>query len=207
MSTTCEICGNATSGYLCHRHREQLAAGLAELPALYSEVGECLVPRRSSWGEIIATRSAPGPRSPINEDVLDTVTWGRAAEMMRLWRTDVRRARWPHRGSPPLGDLAADCRWLHGQLGWIVTAYPAAGDLAREVRELELQARSVTGNPAPRPQRLGTCVAGVDEAGTVCGAVLTRLPGQEVRCQWCGTAYRTGRDLLRLKALQPADAA
>ncbi|WP_377978848.1 hypothetical protein, partial [Bacillus cereus] len=100
---TCELCDRAASGYLCTRHREQLAAGLQELPALYAEVGECLVPRRSGWGEIVATKSAAGPRSPVNEDVIDTITWIRAAETMRRGRVDVRRVRWPHRGAPPPG--------------------------------------------------------------------------------------------------------
>ena len=70
---TCELCGNAASGYLCTRHQEQLAARLRELPALYREAADCLVPRRTGWGDIIATKSAAGPRSPVNEDVIDTV--------------------------------------------------------------------------------------------------------------------------------------
>uniref|UniRef100_UPI0036D37ED4 hypothetical protein n=3 Tax=Bacillati TaxID=1783272 RepID=UPI0036D37ED4 len=202
---TCELCDRAASGYQCTRHREQLAAGLQELPALYAEVGECLVPRRSGWGEIVATKSAAGPRSPVNEDVIDTITWIRAAETMRLWRVDVRRVRWPHRGAPPPGSLAADCRWLAQELDWIVAQYPAAGDLAREVRELELQARSIVGDPLPRPQRIGTCVAVTDDQGTVCGAVISRLPGETTLiCRWCGTAYGPERYLV-LQAFQPAD--
>lgn len=205
---TCELCGNAASGYLCNRHRERLAEELQELPGLYAEVGECLVPRRASWGEIVATRGAAGPQSPINEDVIDTVNWGRAAEIVRLWRLDVRRVRWPHRGAPPPGSLAADCRWLLQELDWIVAAYPAAGDLAREVGTLEAQARSVVGDPRPRMQRLGLCVAVTDDAGTVCGAVIRRLPGQtRVPCPWCGYVYATGLDWMRLQHFQPKEPA
>jgi hypothetical protein len=203
----CELCGNATSGYLCTRHSEQLVARLEELPALYAEVGECLVPRQSGWGEIVATKSAAGPRSPIDEDVLDTVNWARAAEVMRLWRTDVRRVRWPHRGTPPPGSLADDCRWLARQIDWIVASYPAAGDLAREVHDLERQARSVVGDPEPRVQRIGLCVAVTDDQGTVCGAVLSRLPGESLRCRWCGTGYGTEADILRLAHFQPKNVA
>ncbi|MDH6435584.1 hypothetical protein M2158_004061 [Streptomyces sp. SAI-144] len=204
---TCELCGNTTSGYLCTRHSEQLVARLEELPALYAEVGECLVPRRSSWGEIVATKSAAGPRSPIDEDVLDTVNWGRAAELMRLWRTDVRRVRWPHRGTPPPGSLAEDCRWLARAIDWIAASYPAAGDLAREVHNLERQARSVVGDPEPRVQRIGLCVAVTDDQGTVCGAVLSRLPGESLRCRWCGTGYGTEAEILRLAHYQPKSVA
>lgn len=204
---TCELCCNATSGYLCTRHSEQLVTRLEELPALYAEVGECLVPRQSSWGEIVATKSAAGPRSPIDEDVLDTVNWGRAAEVMRLWRTDVRRVRWPHRGTPPPGSLAEDCRWLAREIDWIVASYPAAGDMAREVHDLERQARSVVGDPEPRVQRIGLCVAVTDDQGTVCGAVLSRLPGESLRCRWCGTAYGTEAEILRLAHFQPKNVA
>lgn len=199
---TCELCGTATSSYLCTRHAEELVEALRELPGLYAEVGEHLVPRRATWGEIVSTRSAAGPQSPVNEDVIDTVNWGRAAEVIRLWRTDVRRVRWPHRGAGPLGTLGEDCAWLVRQVDWIVTAYPAAGDLAREVWTLDTQARSVVGDPRPRPQRLGNCVAQVDEQGGVCGAVLTRLPGERLRCEWCGTDYGTEPQLLLLAHFQ-----
>jgi len=206
--SVCEVCGESASGYLCHRHREQLASRLADLPALYVEVGECLVPRRHGWGEIVATRGAAGPCSPLDEDVLDTVTWGRAAEVMRLWRVDVQAVRWPqHSPPPPPADLAADCRWLAMELDWIVERYPSTGDLFREVRDLEGQARTIVGDPAPRPQRLGQCVAVTDDEGTVCGAVISRLPGQtRLVCRWCGTEY--GPELyLTLKAFQPGAAA
>ncbi|MEV8552584.1 hypothetical protein AB0L04_22545 [Streptomyces glaucescens] len=205
--TGCELCGDETGGqYLCGRHTDQLAKRLAELPTLYAEVGECLVPRQSGWGDIIATRGAAGPRSPLDEDVLDTVNWGRAAEVMRLWRVDVQRERWPHHSPPPPpADLAADCRWLAMELEWIVRCYPGTGDLAREVRDLELQARTVVGDPAPRPQRLGTCVA-VDGDGVVCGAVVSRLPGQSrVPCRWCGYVYESERDWLLLLHYQPKE--
>jgi hypothetical protein len=204
----CELCGDAASGYLCHRHQGQLAARLADLPVLYAEVGECLVPRRSGWGDIIATKAAAGPRSPLNEDVLDVVSGTRAAEVMRLWRVDVQRVRWPqHSPPPPPADLTADCRWLAMELDWIVEHYPAAGDLAREIRELETAARSIVGDPAPRPQRIGQCVALVGE-GVVCGAVISRLPGQtRLTCRWCGYVYATEQDWLALLHYQPSETA
>lgn len=205
--SACELCGDdAGTRYLCERDTVKLAERLADLPVLYTEVAECLVPRRYGWGEIVATKGAAGPRSPLDEDVLDTVNWGRAAEVMRLWRVDVQRERWPqHSPPPPPADLAADCRWLGMELEWIAANYPAAGELAREVRGLELQARSIVGDPAPRPQRLGTCVA-VDGEGVVCGAVIKRLPGQtRVKCQWCGYTYETGQDWLRLQYFQPGE--
>lgn len=206
--TVCELCGDEAAGrYLCERHTIQLAKRLEELPTLYAEVGECLVPRRSGWGEIVATRGAAGSRSPLDEDVLDTVNTGRAAEVVHLWRVDVQRERWPRHGEPPPAGLAADCRWLGMELEWIASHYPAAGDLAREVHELEKQARSIVGDPAPRPQRLGMCVA-ITAEGVVCGAVISRMPGQtRLRCRWCGYCYETPQDWARLQFFQPKDAA
>ncbi|MFC7842520.1 hypothetical protein [Streptomyces sp. NPDC057382] len=205
MNDTCELCGAETGGlYLCGRHAVQLARRLDDLPTLYDEVGQCLVPRGHSWGEIVSTRGAASPRSPLDEDVLDNVNAARAGEVMHLWRVDVQRVRWPRHGAPPPADLAADCRWLAMELEWIVAHYPGTGDLAREVGELEKQARSIVGDPAPRPQRLGTCVAVVDDEGSVCGAVVSRAPGQtRLTCRWCGTVYASEQDWLLLLHYQP----
>ncbi|MEE1763680.1 hypothetical protein [Streptomyces sp. SP18BB07] len=208
MNATCGLCGEQLErGHLCERHTVALAKRLEELPVLYGEVAECLVPRRYGWGEIVATKGAAGPRSPLDEDVLDTVNTARATEVLHLWRVDVQRERWPRHGAPPPSGLAADCRWLGMELAWIAAHYPAAGDLAGEVRELERQARTIVGDPPPRPQRLGTCIAVVDDAGTVCGAELSRLPGGPVRCRQCGTSYRTEQDLLLLWHYQPKQSA
>ena len=200
---TCTLCGDETTGFLCRRHTTRLAAVLEELPVLYAEVAECLVPRRSTWGDIIATKSGAGPRSPLNEDVLDTVNAVRADEVVHLWRADVQRERWPQHSAPAPAGLHADCRWLATELDWITAHYPAVGDLAREMRDLERQARNATGDPMPRLQHIGVCVAVTDPRGTVCGAALTRLPGRPVRCRTCHTAYRSETDLLLLRYYQP----
>lgn len=206
--SACELCQKETGGrYLCERHAVALAKRLADLPTLYDEVAECLVPRGHGWGEIVSTRGAAGPRSPLDEDVLDNVNAARAAEVVHLWRVDVQRVRWPRHGAPPSGQLAADCRWLGMELEWIVDHYPGTGDLAREVGELEKAARTIVGDPLPRPQRLGTCVA-VDGEGVVCGAVITRLPGQtRVQCRWCSYVYDSERDWLLLQHFQPQEVA
>ncbi|EYT83989.1 hypothetical protein CF54_04095 [Streptomyces sp. Tu 6176] len=203
--TACDLCGRDASRRLCRRHETQLAERLADLPTLYTEVDQCLVPRGHGWGEIVATRGAAGPQAPLNEDVLDTTNTVRAAEVMLLWRVDVQRVRWPHHGAPAAADLAADCRWLTMELDWIVQHYPAVADLARETGDLEAQARAVVGDPAPRRQVLGTCVATTDRAGTVCGTSISRLPGQtRVRCRGCGYLYATALDWAALAHFQPA---
>jgi hypothetical protein len=202
--SACELCGeDARDRYLCERDTAALAKRLAELPALREELVQCLVPRRGGWGEIVATKGAVGPRSPLDEGVLDEMTSGSMMDIVHSWRVDVQRVRWPQHAAPPPAGLTADCRWLAMELEWVAAHYPAAGDLAREVRDLERSARSVVGDPVPHVQRLGLCVALTDDRGTVCGAVLTRLPNGPVRCRWCGTAYRTAQDLLLLQHYQP----
>src|ERR1044072_3833325 len=104
----CELCGReASSRYLCEPDTTRLAKRLAELPTLYAEVAECLVPRRAGWGDIIATKGAAGPRSPLNEDVLDVVSVARTAEVVHQLRVAVQRERWPRHGAPPPPAAAA----------------------------------------------------------------------------------------------------
>lgn len=202
MTASCGLCEDPIqAGYLCTRDAVQLAARLEGLPALAGELVDFLVPRRSGFGELVTARTA-GPRSPINEDVLDLMQSNHVGEIVHSWRVDVQRERWPDHGAPPPDGLAADCRWLGMELEWIVAHYPAAGDLAREVRGLESDLRSIVGDPVPRRQRLGLCVNAMDD-GTVCGAVISRLPGGPVRCQWCRVEYRTEQDLLLLRHYQP----
>jgi hypothetical protein len=199
----CTLCEDETGeAYLCERDTHALAGRLARLPELYAELTVHLVPRRTGPAELV-TAAIAGPRSPLNEDVFDLVQGRHMVTVMESWREDVQRVRWPQHTPPPPAGLASACRWLGMELDWIVARYPAVGDLAREVRDLEGQARTIVGDPPPRPQRLGLCVAVTDDKGTVCGAVLSRLPGGPVRCRWCGTEYRTETDLLLLRHYQP----
>lgn len=204
--SACELCGDeADDRYLCERDTISLAERLARLPELADELATFLVPTRSGFGEMVTGRTA-GPRSPINEDVFDELQDSRAAAVVRSWRIDVQRVRWPQHSPPPPAGLAADCRWLGMELEWIAVEYPAAGDLAREVRELEAGLRSLVGDPVPRRQRLGTCV-GANSEGEPCGAVISRLPGETtLRCRWCGRVYEA-RHFLLVQQGQPQDAA
>lgn len=203
--TTCELCGHDSGArYLCERHALALAGQLEQLPALAAELVDCLVPRRSGFGELVTARTA-GPRSPINEAVLDLMQSNHVGEVVHSWRVDVQRERWPQHTSPPPSGLAADCRWLVMEMEWIAGEYPAAGDLAREVRAIEAELRSLVGDPVPRRQRLGTCVT-VTADDVVCGAVISRLPGEaRVRCRWCGFVYESAQDWMQLQHFQFRD--
>jgi len=212
MTAACGLCEQPiAAGYLCTRDALQLAARLEEMPVLFEELTECLVPRRSGPAEFVMAAVA-GPRSPLDEDVLDLVDGGHVAQVLELWRADVQRVRWPTHGAPPAEGgmarrVAVASRWLAMELDWIAAEYPAAGDLAREVRTLEAGLRSMVGDPVPRLQRLGTCIA-VDVEGVICGAVISRLPGQtRVKCRWCSYTYATAQDWMRLQYFQPRESA
>lgn len=207
MTASCGVCErDLEHGYLCESDALSLSGRLERLPALFEELTVHLVPRRSGFGEHVSSGPASS-RSPLNEDVID-LRQGGIALVLESWRADVQRVRWPSHGAPPIEGgmdrrVVVACRWLGMELEWIAAEYPAAGDLAREVREMEGAALSIVGEPPPRTQRLGLCVAVTDDAGTVCGAVISRLPGGPVRCRWCRTEYRTEQDLLLLRHYQP----
>lgn len=202
---TCGLCGDeADSRYLCKRDAVKLAERLADLPTLYDELVHCLVPRRRGWGEIVSTKSAAGPQSPLNEAVLDEMNTGHMMAVVHSWRVDVQRVRWPQHTAPPLSGMAPDCRWLAMELDWIAAHYPAAGDLAREVRTLEVQARAVVGDPVPQRKVVGQCIALVDDQGTVCGADITHRAGESrLACRSCHCVYEGQQDLLLLLHYQP----
>lgn len=175
-------------------------------PLLHDEIVHCLVPRQHGWGEIVATRTAAGPRSPLNEDVLDELGSGEMAAVLHARRVDIQRVRWPHHSPPPPDGVAADCRWIAMELDWIAAHYPAAGDLAAEVRSLEARARDLVGDPVPRRKVVGSCIAVVDDQGTVCGADITHRAGESrLVCRSCRCVYEGQQELLLLLHYQPAD--
>lgn len=203
--TLCGLCGRAAGDrVLCEHDTTRLAKWLADLPTLHDELVQCLVPRARGFGEIVSTRGAAGPRSPLDEGVLDEINTGAMGAAVHSWRVDVQRVRWPQHSPPPPDTLAADCRWLSMELDWIAEHYPAAADLAREVAALERQARAVTGDPVPRRKLVGQCVAVIDDHGTVCGANITHKAGEsELRCHACRCVYSGQADLLLLLHYQP----
>ncbi|MFJ6905584.1 hypothetical protein [Streptomyces griseoluteus] len=204
--STCTACTHRDAGdaYLCERCATRLADRLAGLPDLYAELS--LVPRVTGLAEVV-TAAPAASRAPINLDVLDAVDLGGAARILEARRADIQAVRWPDRGAPASADLMAHCRWLRMELDWIAAHYPAAAELDREVYALEAQALTIVGAPPARAQRLGSCIAVTDDAGTVCGVALKRYPGEPVRCRVCRTEYRTEADLLLLQHYQPRQTA
>jgi hypothetical protein len=184
----CGLCeGDADGRYLCERDVVALARRLGVLPDLDAELTMHLVPARTGPAELVTARTA-GPRSPINEAVFDEIRDNRVGEVVHSWRVDVQRERWPQHAAPPRGGLAADCRWLAMELEWIASSYPAAGELAREVRELEAQRGRSSGTRCRAAGGSGCASRPTDVRGGVRGG-RSRLPGETVLvCRWCRTA-------------------
>ncbi|MFI8297311.1 hypothetical protein ACIGCZ_15360 [Streptomyces nigra] len=207
MTASCGLCDCAlVDGYLCSGDTLALAERLDRMPRVYAALAGFLSPAARASAEFVS-RSHAGASLPVDEAVLD-LRYGGIALILEGWRSDVQRVRgW---GEPTTegsieGRVLRAARWLGMELSWIAASYPAAGDLAREIRELEGAALSIVGATEDRGKRIGNCVA-VDASGVVCGAVLRHRHGEtRLVCPWCTCAYEA-QDFLMLKALQPEGA-
>lgn len=202
MSATCGVCERQlVDGYLCPADVLALAERLDRMPKLYKALGAFLAPavrgasERASGGASVASL-------PVNEAVLD-LRYGGIALVLESWRSDVQACRaW---GEPAIEGgverrVLAAARGLGMNLEWIAASYPAAGDLAREIREMEGAALSIVGALPDRGRRIGQCVA-ADASGVVCGATLYHRAGEPLRCDWCGCGYPP-ETWLQLRGLQ-----
>lgn len=208
MTAACgQCCRDLEAGYLCAGCTLALAERLDRMPKVYAALAGFLTPTARSSAEFVSHGHA-GSSLPVDEAVLD-LRYGGIALVLEGWRSDVQRVR--GLGEPAVvGDVEERvrraARWIGMELPWIADCYPAAGDLAREVRELEGAALSIVGAVPDRGRRIGNCVA-VDASGVVCGAVLYHRRGEtRLVCPWCSCVYEA-RDFLKLKALQPEEAA
>ncbi|WP_371670005.1 hypothetical protein OG985_21620 [Streptomyces sp. NBC_00289] len=209
MTAACGLCERALEhGYLCPGDTLALAERLHRMPRLYEALGAFLAPAVRGAGERVAS-GHPGSRLPVDEAVLD-LRYGGIALVLESWRSDVQAARgWGQpavEGSVERRVLAAS-RWLGMSLEWIASSYPAAGDLAREVREVEGAALSIVGAKPDRGRPVGQCVA-VDVSGVVCGSTIRHRAGEtKLVCDWCHCVYGTEQDLLLLLHYQPKELA
>lgn len=207
MTASCGLCDRDLEvGYLCPGDTLALAKRLDRMPKIYAALAGFLSPAGRATTEFVSS-TVVEPRLPVDEAVLD-LRYGGIALVLEGWRSDVQRVRgW---GEPAItGDVEERvrraARWLGMELAWIADSYPAAGDLAQEIRELEGSALSIVGATPDRGKRIGNCVA-VDASGVVCGAVLRHHSGEtRLVCPWCTCTYEA-RDFLMLKTLQPEEA-
>lgn len=191
--TDCGMCETPIEhGYLCPGCTRALADRLHRMLQLYAALQPFLTPG--------STGSPDGPRSgrseapmPVVEHVLDLRGPGGLVGILEDWHAALQR----DRGfAPPRPRGSIETRIRHAALALarnapsLAAEWPAAGDLARETRDVERTIASITGAiDRPRGQRIGPCPAQHDD-GTLCGAVLRLQPGEQVvTCQWCRSTY------------------
>ena len=205
MTAACGLCERQIEhGYLCPGDTLALAERLDRMPKLYAALAGFITPAARGGAERVS-RGHAGSTLPVDETVLD-LRYGGIALVLEGWRSDVQRVRgW---GEPAIvGDVEERvkraARWLGMELEWIAAAYPAAGDLAREVREMERAALSIVGALPERGRLLGQCVNS-DQSGVLCGAPIRHQPGQSrLVCEWCHCVYSSEQDWLLLLHHQP----
>jgi hypothetical protein len=192
----CELCERpAADAYLCPGCADDLLDRLRRLPVLYAALGAMLTPARGTGGGRAATVvEAP---APVRLDVADAraafgalPSWARALADDRR-RPELTSSRRALAAPDDLGArVTAACRALAAAQEWIVSSWPAAGDCAREVRDLHDAARTIVGVD-DLPARMGRCPKLVQ--GEPCGAELLLPEGaQVVHCRWCKATYPTG---------------
>ncbi|MFE3123895.1 hypothetical protein ACFXHD_10780 [Streptomyces hydrogenans] len=192
--STCQLCETRETGdYLCPSCTHVLAEQLRRLPVLYGGLAAFLMPAARGAQHGGHAQAVDGAL-PVSENVLDLRGPGGMVATLESWREALHDARrWP---APALGvsipnRVGSASAALHHSLDWIAQHWPAAGDLAREIRDLHGAAASIV-HPRlteERGTRLGKCPA-VDPSGVVCGAVLRHYPGESaVTCRWCGCAF------------------
>ncbi|MER6435453.1 hypothetical protein ABT275_03690 [Streptomyces sp. NPDC001185] len=205
VTASCGVCDRGLEfGYLCPGDTLALAERLERMPKVYEALAGFLAPASTPPGERVSTSG--GARLPVNEAALD-LRYGGIALVLESWLSDVQDARgW---GQPAVGGVVEErvrraARSLSANLEWIASSYPAAGDLAKEVREMEGAALSIVGAKPDRGRLLGQCVA-ADASGAVCGAPI-RYRGGETKlvCPWCQCVYGD-RDFRMLARLQPRE--
>ncbi len=191
----CELCeqGQGGDAYLCAGCTAAIGQQLAALPLLYRNLAEELVPLGSNWprghGGGRGTR-ADAPM-PLAEHPLVLRANGGMVSILESWRAVLHEDRgWTApvllAGIEPR--VWAAVQHLTVNLPWIAAQWPAAGEFAREIRDLYREVTSITA-PDPRPGvRIGHCPAMPD--GQLCGAVLRIERGEDtIRCPWCSAEY------------------
>ncbi|MDR3079619.1 MAG: hypothetical protein LBV60_01595 [Streptomyces sp.] len=204
---TCGLCEHhAVDGYLCPGCTLATARRLDAAPRWYAALEAFLQPAVTGPAESSRSSRTTAPL-PVAEPVLNLRGPGGIVGVLEDWRSAMQADRgW---SEPAVtGDTAhrvlAAARALSLNLDWIAGSWPAAGDMAQDVRRLEQDVRTVVA-PTPaedRPVRRGLCPVVPHDQDEPCGAVLLQYPGEStITCRWCGSTWPPSR-LLQLARAQ-----
>ena len=191
--TDCGMCETPIEhGYLCPSDTRALADRLHRMPRLYTALAGFLAPAVRPGDSGGRTGRAHAPL-PVSETVLDLRGPGGLVGVLEDWWQALQRDRGfqPPRAYGGIeGRIRRAALALARNAPSIAMEWPAAGDLAREIHDVERSVASIVGAvDRPRGRRLGPCPAQHTD-GTLCGATLRLQPGEQVvTCPWCTTTY------------------
>lgn len=193
MTASCGLCETELAdGYLCPGDTLAASERLARMPKLWQALAAFMAPGGRGPSEHVSV-SRSEPPMPVSEPAFDMRVAG-IVKTLESWRSFMQADRgW---GEPVIEGgverrVIAAARALSLNLEWMAANWPPAGDMARELRDLESSVVSIIDprDSAERGTRLGKCPA-IDPGGVICGAVLRYYPGDEaVTCKWCLCAY------------------
>jgi hypothetical protein len=180
----CAVCDKPSRTRVHTGCRERIDANLRELPQLYRQLGDALMPGRRGGDGRSATRTAP---LPCSIDTLDLLARGGIEGVVGGWARDLcERENWT---IPHYGTIASTVDWACGTLGlnlaMICDEHPAVRELADELRSIASQARRIITGEAP-PRKVPVACP--------CGRVLRvtlDTPGER-----CGCGQQYGHDEL-----------
>ncbi|MFC4034567.1 hypothetical protein ACFO3J_24265 [Streptomyces polygonati] len=196
----CELCSAEIEGYLlCSGCARATLERLHDMPSLYRALAMLLPPASRAQGHG-GTHSAEAPM-PIAESVLTMRGPGGIVGVLEDWYAALAEDLEDRRGLPTagrpvaLGSIESRISFAVGKLvanlEFIAASWPAAGEFARGIRDLERDVLTMISPPERPAVRMGKCPA--TPGGVLCGAMLSLSAGETVlRCAWCRATYPTG---------------
>lgn len=178
--TPCAVCDKPARERVHRGCRERMDANLRELPGLYRQLQDSLVPGRRGGDGRSGSRTAP---LPCNVDALDLISRGGIEGVVGGWARDLcEREEWD---IPEYTAVASIVDWSCGILGlnlaMICDEHPAVRELADELRAITGQARRIVTGEKP-PRRIGVVCE--------CGRTLrVTLDTAGVKCPDCSAQY------------------
>lgn len=197
----CEVCGQEIEGYqLCSPCTRATLERLRRMPSLYAALAMLLPPASRRQGGGGGSRPVEAPM-PISESVLTLRGPGGIVGVLEDWQSALAEDLEDWRGLPTAARpviggsietrISSAVGRMVANLEFIAASWPAAGEFARSIRDLERGVLSMISPPVRESVRMGLCPA--RPGGVLCGSVLKLPVGETILvCSWCNQAYPPG---------------
>jgi hypothetical protein len=184
----CEICLYPSRNRVHSGCQARLGQQIGELPQLYRDLEDALLPGAGTGPAVGGTREAP---LPVALEPLSLRARGGIEGVLTSWERAVREdLGWPpvpFRGSVAQ-TVTGSAEMLHQNLLWLCGAFEGLRELSAEIAELHNACTAIT-NPPPQTYLAGACPAELRDGGT-CGFALRAFPGAaDIYCLRCGATY------------------